>query len=344
MSDYPIDIVIPWVDGDDPAWQQERGKYRPTVRSDNSDARFREWGLFQNWFRSIEAYAPWVRKVHLVTWGHLPAWLNTEHPKLHVVNHADYIPAAYLPTFSSHVIELNMHRIPDLADRFVYFNDDVYLTGPTSPEDFFVDGMPVDTAVLGNVTISDNVSFLPYIQLNMLGNINMTFSKHQVMKQNLSKWFSPKYGKLNLYNLYFYPGKNVAGLRNFHTCIPYCRETLEQVWQTFPQELDRTCRNRFRSREDVNQYFFRYWRLMRGEFVPGKPNSAYLTIGADSMERIREALLSSRYKVVCVNDDPMGCDVAAQQAQLRDIFLEKFPGPSQFEINDQLPDGVTKPQ
>lgn len=330
--DNAIDIVIPWVDGSDPAWQEERGRFRPTVRSDNSNARFREWGLFQNWFRGIEAYAPWVRTVHLVTWGHLPPWLNVNHPKLHVVNHRDYIPEEYLPTFSSHVIELNMHRIPGLADHFIYFNDDVYLTAPTVREDFFVDGLPVDTAVLGMVTNSDSVSFLPYIQLNMLGNINQTFSKHQVMKQNLSKWFSPKYGKLMLYNLYFYPGANVAGLRNFHTCIPYRKETLEQVWQAFPEDLDHTCRNRFRSREDVNQYLFRYWRMMRGEFVPGKPNSAYLTIGEDSVQSIAQAMSSSRYKVVCVNDDPMSCDFSQQQEQLDQIFRNKYPDKSMYEI------------
>ena len=139
------------------------------------------------------------------------------HPKLNFVKHEDYIPSEFLPTFSSHVLELNMHRIPGLADHFIYFNDDVYLSAPTGPEDFFQGGLPVDAAVLGTVTISDNFSFLPYIQLNMLGNINMTFSKRQVMKEHFSKWFSPKYGKLMLYNAYLYPGKNVAGFRNFHT-------------------------------------------------------------------------------------------------------------------------------
>lgn len=335
MFEYPIDIVVPWVDGSDPAWQAERGKYRPAAGSDNSDARFREWGLFQYWFRSIEKYAPWVRTVHLVTWGHLPPWLNTSHPKLHIVNHKDYIPAEYLPTFSSHVIELNMHRIPGLAEHFVYFNDDVYLSGPTTAEDFFVGGLPVDWAVLGQLTISDDVSFLPYIQLNMLGRINQTFSKHQVMKRDFAKWFSPKYGKLMLYNLYFYPGGNVAGFRNFHACIPYCRKTLEQVWQAFPEALDQTCRSRFRSREDVNQYFFRYWRLMRGEFVPGKPNSRYLTIGENSCEEIARVLSGGKARVVCVNDDPMGCDVTREQEKLWQIFREKFPEPCSFELSQK---------
>ena len=331
MSAYPIDIVVPWVDGSDPAWQAQRAQYRPVIRSDNSDARFREWGLFQYWFRSIEKYAPWVRTVHLVTWGHLPPWLNTGHPKLHIVNHKDYIPAEYLPTFSSHAIELNMHRIDGLAEHFIYFNDDVYLSNPTRPEDFFVDGLPTDAAIMGQVTNSDTFSFMPYIQLNMLGCINQTFSKRTVIRRDAAKWFHPKYGRFLLNNLYMLPGKNLAGIRNFHTCVPFRKSTLEEVWAAFPQELDHTCRNRFRSREDVCQYLFRYWRLMKGEFVPTRPNSRYLTLGVDSAEAIERALSAADHKVVCVNDDPMDGDPAQEQRRMAEIFRRKFPQRSDFE-------------
>lgn len=332
MTDYPIDIVVPWVDGSDPEWEAERSQYRPVIKSDTSSSRFREWGLFQYWFRGIEKYAPWVRKVHLITWGHLPEWLNTSHPKLNIVNHKDYIPEEYLPTYSSHVIELNMHRIPDLAEHFIYFNDDVYLTAPTTPEDFFVNGLPTDAAIMGVVRIVDNFSYLPYITLNMLGCINMKFSKYEAVKNNFFKWFNPKYGKKLLYNLYLLPGNVVSGFKNFHTCIPYCKKTLEEVWEAFPEELEHTCKNRFRSREDVNQYFFRYWRLMKGEFTPAKPNSAYLTIGSDDAEDIRKALIDTKRKVVCVNDDPMENGFEEEQKKMQAIFSEKYPKSCEFEV------------
>jgi len=332
MPDYPIDIVVPWVDGSDPAWRAERAQFRPELGSDNSEARYREWGLVRYWFRSIELYAPWVRTVHLITWGHLPPWLKTDHPKLHIVNHKDYIPEAYLPTFSSHPIENNVYRIPGLAEHFVLFNDDVYLSRPTTPEDFFVDGLPADTAVLGNVTISDTFSFMPYVALNGLGMVNENFTKRQVLKENASKWFNPKYGKLALYNLYFLPGKNFPGFRSFHTCIPYRKSTLEEVWGKYPEILDRCCRNRFRSREDVSHYVFRYWRLVKGEFVPMKPNCAYLTIGEDDAEAVRQALENKKYKVVCVNDDPSGLNFEQEQKRFKEVFEKRYPGLSSYEI------------
>lgn len=331
MPEYPIDIVVPWVDGGDPAWRAQRAQYRPGQGEDNNEARYRDWGLFQYWFRSIERYAPWVRTIHLITWGHLPPWLKEDHPKLHIVNHKDYIPEEYLPTFSSHPIENNVHRIRGLAEHFILFNDDVYLSRPTVPEDFFVDGMPVDTAVLGGVTISDRVSFMPYIALNNLGLINETFEKKAVLRRDFKKWFNPKYGKLALYNLYYYPGKNFTGFRSFHSCLAYRKSTLQQVWEAFPQELDATCRRRFRSREDVNQYLFRYWRLVHGEFVPGKPNCAYLTIGEDDASQVKAALENPKYKVVCVNDDPTGLQFEQEQLRFMQIFAQMYPDPCSFE-------------
>lgn len=329
---YPIDIVVPWVDGSDPEWAAERAKYRPSAHSDNSSARFREWGIFQYWFRSIEKYAPWVRTVHLITWGHLPPWLNTNHPKLHIVNHKDYIPEDFLPTFSSHPIENNVHRIPGLAEHFILFNDDLYLSRPTTPEDFFVDGIPTDTAILSNVTISDTVSFMPYVALNCLGILNENFSKRNTIKKDWKKWFSPKYGKLMLYNLYFFPGKNFPGFRNFHSCLPYRKSTFEELWEKYPAIMEATSKNRFRSREDVSHYLIRYWRLAKGEFVPSKPNCAYLTIGEDSVDCIARALKNQKYKVICINDDPSGINFEEEQEKLQKILEAAFPEKSSYEL------------
>ncbi len=240
MSTYPIDIVIPWVDGSDPVWQADHAKYRASKSADDHPARYREWGLFRYWFRGIEQNAPWVRKVHLLTYGHLPAWLEPDHPKLHIVNHRDFIPEEYLPTFSSHTIELNMHRIPDLAEHFLYFNDDVYLMKPSRPEDFFRDGLPCDTAVMGVIKNNDTANFMPYIMLNMMALVNMSFDKRSVIRQNFGKWFYPGYGKGLLYNLYLLPWGDFTGFRNYHSCVSFCKSTLEEVWDRFPEVLDAT--------------------------------------------------------------------------------------------------------
>ena len=91
-----IDFVIPWVDGSDPAWQAQRAAYSQESHSSRVTAQYRDWGTLKYWFRGVEKYAPWVNRIHFVTCGQKPEWLNVHHPKLHLVTHGDYMPKEYL--------------------------------------------------------------------------------------------------------------------------------------------------------------------------------------------------------------------------------------------------------
>ena len=128
-----IDFVILWVDGNDPKWKRRRAFFSPEEKDNGStENRFRDWGLLRYWFRGAECFAPWVNRIFFVTDGQIPPWLNREHPRLRIVSHEEYIPPQYLPTFNSNVIELWLHRIPELAEQFVLFNDDMYLIAFTN--------------------------------------------------------------------------------------------------------------------------------------------------------------------------------------------------------------------
>lgn len=143
--DFPVDIVITWVDGNDPKHKTKCleyfTKWRPGRKVEAG--RFRDNGELRFSMRSLENFAPWIRRVYLVTDGQHPAWLNLEHPKITIVDHKDFIPSEYLPTFNSHVIESFLHRLPGLAEHYVYLNDDVFLARPTVKSDFFsANGIP----------------------------------------------------------------------------------------------------------------------------------------------------------------------------------------------------------
>ena len=58
--------------------------------ADNRNVRFRDWDNMQYWFRAVEKFAPWVNKIHFVTYGHLPKWLNINNPKLNIAKHSDF--------------------------------------------------------------------------------------------------------------------------------------------------------------------------------------------------------------------------------------------------------------
>lgn len=133
MTQEKIDFVVTWVDGADPVWLSRKKAYLKDKLGvdmgdesvEDGDDRYRDFGLFKYWFRSIEKYAPWVNKIFLITDRQIPEWLDVNHPKIRWVNHDEFIPKEYLPTYSSPAIELNFHRIEELSENFVYFNDDV---------------------------------------------------------------------------------------------------------------------------------------------------------------------------------------------------------------------------
>ena len=80
-NNVPIDVVITWVDGSDPMWIKQRNnvcKELGLPLLDANNVRYRDWDNLQYIFRGIDQYMPWIRKVHFVTWGHIPKWLNVE--------------------------------------------------------------------------------------------------------------------------------------------------------------------------------------------------------------------------------------------------------------------------
>lgn len=326
-----IDFVIPWVDGGDPDWRKQRDFYAGQ-KSTVHEAQYRDWGILKYWFRSVERYAPWVNQIHFVTCGQIPDWLNTDSPKLHCVNHMDYIPEEYLPTFSSHVIELNFHRIPGLAEHFVYFNDDMYLNAPAVPLDFFVRGEPCESPILSVLAPSAVGDPFVHFLCNDISVINKHFCKREVIGAEKWKWFHPRYGRFLFKNIYSYPHKGFSAFHNFHVAASMRKSTFEEVWQLEPELLHNTCKNKFRGMNDVNQYVMTYYNICKGEFVPRRADiGKFYTIGQND-EELYEDLLSGKHKLICINDDPGDIeDLEKKRSELIRVFQKKFPEKSMFE-------------
>lgn len=324
-----IDFVLTWVDGSDPEWQAQYQQY--VGKRKVNFAHYRDYGTLKYWFRAVEKYAPWVNQIHFVTCGQKPDWMNTDHPKLHLVSHRDYMPDKYLPTFSANPIELNFHRIEGLAEQFVYFNDDTFLSAPTRENDFFVDGLPCDSATFSALIPSVKGEVITYILFNDLLLLNANFNKRSSIKNNISKWFSMKYGKDVLKNLYYAPIGKFSGFVNPHLPNSFLKSTYEEVWEKERDYLDFVCRNRFRTKEDVNQYLLRYWRLAKGEFAPRSPQiGACYTVGDDNMV-IKKTLKSRCKKLICINDNSQMENIEEQEIWLANLLQECFPEKSTFE-------------
>lgn len=330
-----IDFVIPWVDGSDQNWLREKNEYSPRKETENNTAaRYRDWGLLPYWFRSVEKFAPWVRKVHFVTWGHLPAWLNTEAPKLHIVNHRDYIPAEYLPTFSSHCIELNFHRIPDLAERFVYFNDDMFMLRPFYEEDFFIDGLPCTYGAEVPLELQGHIGTWQHAVVNNMGVINAHFPKKAAVKSHGKKYRDSAYrwqdnvrtlALEKLFPHYF------TGFANLHAPGAYRKSTFEEVWAAEAEKLDTTCRNRFRTSDDVNQWVFLWWQVASGNFAPRVIDNFVSGVGAHNVDQFCRIIEQGTHEFICINDPENLEDIDALSAKIVRAFETRLPQKSSFE-------------
>lgn len=331
MQETEIDIVLPWVDHTDEQWRLDFAQNLPTADDgDTSQIRFRDWGLLPYWFRGIEKSAPWVRKIHFITSGHVPEWLNTNHPKLNWVRHSDYIPEEYLPTFNANTIELNIHRIEGLARQFIYFNDDAFVLRPILSSRFFRQGLPCDYGVM---TAKPSSGGIIHMAINDLEVIETCFDKHRQMWKYPFKWFNFKYGKGLLNNLLLYPWREFSGFIDPHQPNAFLKSTFEEVWEKVPIVLDATCRRKFRSEKDVNQWLMRYWQMVSGEFYPSNTlkRSLNLDINDSTLMCIGQYVSQQRYELLCFNDSEMLSDFEKAKALLKESFEHIFPEPSGFE-------------
>lgn len=150
-----IDAVITWVDGNDRAHRKKReqalalGGYRKDEPTNATyETRFANQGEIYYCIASILKYAPFIRRIYIVTDGQIPAHIldfaksglcGAE--KIQIVDHRRIFRGyeEFLPTFNSLTIESMLWRIPGLAETFLYFNDDVFLNAPLSVSDLVSD-------------------------------------------------------------------------------------------------------------------------------------------------------------------------------------------------------------
>ncbi|MDN2663504.1 Stealth CR1 domain-containing protein [Psychromonas sp. 14N.309.X.WAT.B.A12] len=325
-----IDIVIPWVDGSDPEWKNLFEKYNTNSSlCDARSERYRDWGMMKYWFRGIEKFAPWVRKIHFITYGHIPKWLDVNNPKLNIVKHKDYIPNQYLPVFSANPIEIFINRIKGLSEKFIYFNDDFFLISPIDSTFFFKKGKPRDAAVLNALSPGG----LSKIKMNDLDILNKHFYKKDVFLSHPLKWFNYKYGTTIFRTIALLAWPKFTGFMDHHAPTPYLKKTLDEVWKLEKVSLLETADARFRSITDLNQYIFRYWQLCKGDFHPinFRRFYKYYEISNENVDVIAKKITQQHLKVLTLNDacelDFISCKIKLQAA-----FEHILPTKSSFEI------------
>lgn len=233
-DDRVIDVVFTWVDNTDEAWQKKYEQYKDSRRNINLDQFATDSARFDNHnelFYSIKAvkkYLPWVRNIYVITDNQVPSWLSKV-KGVTIVDHTDIIESKYLPTFNSHVIEAFLHRIPNLSEDFIYFNDDVFVAKELPKEHFFS---------------ANNISSL-FVSTKNLYDMQKKGVETPTLKASL-------HSIELLQRHYSYNIKNPL----VHTYFPLKKSGYEKSWQLFEKEIRSFLPNKFRGHNDINMASF----------------------------------------------------------------------------------------
>lgn len=337
MNNAKIDFVVTWLDSNDPTWIKSYNQYRHGKPIEDN-ARFRNWELFRYWFRAVERYAPWVNKVFLVTNGKFPDWINPDCEKLVLVKHEDYMPTKYLPTFNSNAIELNLHRLEDLSEHFVLFNDDIFINAPIEPDYYFRDELPCDfnfESPFYNPEYSNaNLYGIDVTIFCDIAVLNSHFNRKEVVRKAWKKWYGPHlWGKPILLSLLMTGRRKFENFTLLHLEQPFLKSVFKEVWEKEETILDNSC-SRFRQVTNLNQYLMRYWQFATNRFFPvRKKGLVYHHYEKEIVTDLIKNLKEEHFQSICINDTPFCSEEDYQNAKamIRQAFDEKFPNISIYE-------------
>lgn len=223
--DLPIDLVYLYVNSSDEEWIAKRNQY--AMDQINRTCRFRDNKELMYSLRSVEKYAPWIRNIYIVSNSSMPAWLNTDHPKLHVVSHETIMPADSLPCFNSYVIESYLHRIPGLSEIFLYSNDDMFFGNHVSPDFFVKNGKPI--VRMRKQVIAPSINYNKTIL-----NSKKAIFDHYGKEYTLTPW---------------------------HNIDVYTKSGMEACAKEFRTEFEACSHNHMRTDNDLERVIFHYYLL-----------------------------------------------------------------------------------
>lgn len=339
MENYKIDFVITWVDGNDQDWLKKRQEYvqKKVKGQDTRKRRVRDWGNLNYLLRSIEKYAGWVNHIFLLTPGHYPKWLNLDNDKISIVNQDTLFPDNLIPSFNNCAIELLMYKIPGLSEHFVYFNDDMFLINKVSPEDFFKNGLPLDTVAFAPIQadFDQNGSGGIYgIAVMSTRLIAKKFSKQDIIKNSKGKFYDIRNGKELIKTFCMMPWHRITGFNECHTVNSFLKDTFEELWSEASDELEDTINSRFRGEFNVSQWVVRYWQIASGKFEIRNPGFSrfFDVVKLGDEKKILACLKKKKCKVICINDDvDKDEDFDAIVSRINSALENEFSESSAFE-------------
>lgn len=333
-TEFPIDIVYKWVDGNDTKWMKQKehwfekefGKKR-TYRGAGAAERFRDNDELKYSLRSVAENMPWVNHIYIVTgFNQIPKWLNIKHPKITIVPHDAILPKESLPVFSSTSIDMCLYKIPGLSEHFLIADDDMFFNKKMKPSFFY----------------------------DKNGRSRVLYNKHRDFNSDIDKWMMSvdEYTKtlINAANLV----KNACGKtfyigRPAHGIDPYIKSSMIECRNNkkIKPVLDKLAKLKFRSDKCVSRWIFNIYDYVNGRatMTHCRPYKSHHTIdfiyntlhfyGVRHSPLFCENAVASKKSIdhsimFCINDSKNNDENILKQNA--DFLQKRFPYKSEFEL------------
>ncbi len=322
--DFPVDVVYTWVNHRDPHWRAlwEKTVGRP-LESDAPDSqaldRYMNRDELKFSLRSVSEHAPWVRRIFVVTNCAPPDWLDVDNPKIVWIDHAKIIPPQFLPTFSSHAIESRLHHVPDLANHFLYFNDDFFLMRPTLPSEFF------EASGVSKAFVEEYGSVNGEVDPADPDYLNAARNGRRLLEEGF---------------------RRSATALHRHTPYALRKDVLLEMEERFRGPISRTTANRFRTPQDISTVSFLYHHYAyltgRAAYAPSdsalvKPQAiGYVGKLVDLLEGLKVPIS------LCLNDGGGSLGFPHWDRHVVEFLEGCFPEPCELE-RPQEKKAATKP-
>ncbi len=314
MADETLDVVCTWVDDSFPGFNEERQRYARTKHDLNPNRTRDNLDLLKFVLRSLERHAPWRGTIYIVTCRpQVPRWMRLDHPGLKMVYLDEIMPPEILPSFNAFGIESYLHCIPGLSRRFLTFNDDMLLFGPTRASDFQAEDGRLKLYFEGQLPSANK-------------RVSERISPFNASLVNTARLLEETLGPR--------PRPHQA-----HHPRVVDQEDMREVIERWPEAFARTRASRFRGHDNVLPHILMAAYLIeRGRAVAASPDETRRRMHYVGLENIAiwnwwqlRRVRGVRPSFLALNDNYGARPRAAAEAVARRFLEETYPDASSFE-------------
>lgn len=279
MITFPIDFIFPYVDNTQDQWRKTFKEFCITTNRENrldtiDNERYDNFNLLKYLLRSIDKFMPWVNNLFIIVQDktQVPDWVNKD--SIQIIEHKDFIPEQFLPTYNSTTIEMFLGKIPNLSDHFIYSNDDLFITQPLQPEDFFTDdGKPKIKLIKQEI----KPLFNQFYQVSL--------RSYRDVASALGAY----------YNTYDF-------MRPEHSMAPLCLSHVRKIFSLLQGKIFSSISN-FRTNNNYNQYIYTNYAYLTNKYRVSNIKFKHLNM-RDNIDEVINTIKSKNYQQICLNDTP----------------------------------------